>query len=623
MTGDDISNLGAVRRIGSVGWLRAAAVASLALLAAALIWLPAGANDPTFTVSPSEVNLTIGESTSFRVSWDKAPKELSWISMAIAEEGIGKLHVDIGGKADNDQATIMVMANATRKHVDFNLVAPFKFANDGSSFNIILDSGGVSGSEFANRALDTTLEVNLKAPPYMWGANLFGYLRYSTSANGPFTRDGVDLSKGTSVYTRFTVGTDIKVTISDGASARPAFYWKRPPTDKADPREPNVVKDAQYDMVELADELESGDCHHTRTTVAGRKFGTTTFMCRYDVTQADLDASPYVLGLYMNGWQVISDYSGKALQPRGLYGWALPKKKLEYKNFTVTPSNLKLSIPQGGSKSFTVQLPSDATRRDTVAVTLKPNDAPASLGGGSGAPLYGNNMGAGETKTWQVSVNADAAVNSTFKVRVYRLRAAPVIDPTDYTYTASEITVTVTAAPEPPTLDQADELSDLTDGKTVEIRSVISGSTACLDVQHAAAKNGQNVWTWECNQTVAQRWTLKKVGTNVGEYQLISKVGVGTSYCLDNRGDYHDGGRVGIWSCLADDSAYWWSNQVVIIEPDGDKTFTLAWNRTGETKTKLYTDRSAGNKRGSAEQVLDSNDANGDKWEIHIVSSGG
>ena len=333
--------------------------------------------------------------------------------------------------------------------MDFNVVRAVQVnANADSTFTISLSSDGVSGSEFANPEWSQKLTVKLKAPPYIWGANLFGYLWYSKSESGPFTKDGVTLEAGDSVYTRFEVGTDIRINEADDASARPALYWKRPPTDKADPTRTECRPDsAQYDIIGADDGLEERRLPRSpRTTVEGRAFGETTILCRYDVTQADLDASPWVLGLYMNGWQVVSDYSGKALQPRGLYGWALPKMALEYKDLTV--SETAMSIEQGDSAVFTVRLPSDATRRDTINASEFPSNAPGHVTGGSYGPLNDVNLGVGETATYTVHVDSGAAVGATFTVNVYRLNKDP--KPTDYTYRRHEITVTVTAATDPP-----------------------------------------------------------------------------------------------------------------------------------------------------------------------------
>ena len=95
-------------------------------------------------------------------------------------------------------------------------------------------------------------------------------------------------------------------------------------------------------------------------------------------------------------------------------------------------------------------------------------------------------------------------------------------------------------------------------GQTVNVRhesSTLSSTTGCLDVQWGKAANGQNVQTWECNDTKAQDWRLEQrtTGGQVGRYRLVSGLGDGSTYCLDNRGDYYDSARMGIWSCVGDD----------------------------------------------------------------------
>ena len=91
--------------------------------------------------------------------------------------------------------------------------------------------------------------------------------------------------------------------------------------------------------------------------------------------------------------------------------------------------------------------------------------------------------------------------------------------------------------------------------RTVVLENDLGSTTGCLDVQWGEAANGQNVQTWACNGTNAQEWTLEQrtSGDKQGSYRLVSGVGDGNTYCLDNRGDFHDGGRMGIWSCLDND----------------------------------------------------------------------
>ena len=69
-------------------------------------------------------------------------------------------------------------------------------------------------------------------------------------------------------------------------------------------------------------------------------------------------------------------------------------------------------------------------------------------------------------------------------------------------------TFTVAAPPGgPSSSDQT--LSALLD-KDLTLRHVSGGTVGCLDVQWADAKDGQNVQTWECNGTNAQKWQLQQ-----------------------------------------------------------------------------------------------------------------
>ena len=48
------------------------------------------------------------------------------------------------------------------------------------------------------------------------------------------------------------------------------------------------------------------------------------------------------------------------------------------------------------------------------------------------------------------------------------------------------------------------------DGQTLAVKHVTADSTACLDVSYGNAVNGQDVWTWDCNDTDAQQWTFEQ-----------------------------------------------------------------------------------------------------------------
>ena len=137
------------------------------------------------------------------------------------------------------------------------------------------------------------------------------------------------------------------------------------------------------------------------------------------------------------------------------------------------------------------------------------------------------------------------------------------------------------------------------DGQTLEVQHVTADSTACLDVKWGNASNGQDVWTWDCNNTNAQKWTFEKrtAGTYTGKYRLVSKLG---NYCLDNRGDFTTSDRMGIWSCVADTHGAA-ANQSVTIAASGDG-YTLTFSN-GSSSVWLVTDRASDNAKGGANQT--------------------
>ena len=143
------------------------------------------------------------------------------------------------------------------------------------------------------------------------------------------------------------------------------------------------------------------------------------------------------------------------------------------------------------------------------------------------------------------------------------------------------------------------------DGQTLEIQHVTADSTACLDVQWGNASNGQDVQTWDCNDTDAQQWTFEKrtSGTYQGSYRLVSGLG---NYCLDNRGDFATSDRMGIWSCVGDtDGAA--ANQSVTVAASGSG-YTLTFSN-GSSSVWLVTDRASDNAQGGANQTTASGTA--------------
>ena len=139
------------------------------------------------------------------------------------------------------------------------------------------------------------------------------------------------------------------------------------------------------------------------------------------------------------------------------------------------------------------------------------------------------------------------------------------------------------------------------DGQTLAVKHVTDDSTACLDVSYGSASNGQDVQTWDCNESDAQKWTFEKrtAGDYKDSYRLVSQVGDGT-YCLDNRGDFSTSNRMGIWKCV-DDTHWAAANQSVAIAASGDG-YTLTFSR-GNQSVWLVTDRASSNPQGGANQT--------------------
>ena len=159
------------------------------------------------------------------------------------------------------------------------------------------------------------------------------------------------------------------------------------------------------------------------------------------------------------------------------------------------------------------------------------------------------------------------------------------------------------------------------DGQTHTLRHVTSDSTGCLDVSYGTGSDGQVVWTWECNNTAAQDWKFEQrtSGTYKGSYRLVSGVGDGNTYCLDNRGDFATSARMDIWSCV-DDSHWAAANQSVNIAASGDG-YTLTFVRNSESAW-LTTDRSSTDTNGGVGQTTVSGTVpDGAVWRIGADAS--
>ncbi len=154
----------------------------------------------------------------------------------------------------------------------------------------------------------------------------------------------------------------------------------------------------------------------------------------------------------------------------------------------------------------------------------------------------------------------------------------------------------------PTTSAHADSPDDF-DGQTLYVWHETDESEGCLDVKHGDRSDGQDVWTWECNKTDAQKWIFEKrtAGDYKGSYRLVSALGSDT-HCLDNRGDFTTGDRMGIWSCVSDTHGAA-PNQSVTIAASGDG-YTITFVRNSDSKSVwLVTDRASNNPKGGANQT--------------------
>ena len=155
-----------------------------------------------------------------------------------------------------------------------------------------------------------------------------------------------------------------------------------------------------------------------------------------------------------------------------------------------------------------------------------------------------------------------------------------------------------TSVPTPPPTDDDDDF----DGQTLYVWHETDDSEGCLDVKHGNRTNGQDVQTWDCNKSDAQKWIFEKraAGDYQGSYRLVSALGSDT-HCLDNRGDFATGERMGIWQCVGDTNGAA-SNQSVTIAESGEG-YTITFVRNSDSKSVwLVTDRTSTNPKGGANQ---------------------
>ena len=152
-------------------------------------------------------------------------------------------------------------------------------------------------------------------------------------------------------------------------------------------------------------------------------------------------------------------------------------------------------------------------------------------------------------------------------------------------------------------------------GQDVEIVHSHGGTDACLDVKWGQAKNGQDVWSYACNGTNAQKWRLvARGGDAVGAYKVVSRLG---NYCLDNRGDFSDGGRMGIWSCVGDTHGAV-RNQSVYFKALAGGEYNLVFRKSDGTEVAVWAYRAGGDKNGNVGQRTSGHFADTRaRWSVH------
>ena len=138
-------------------------------------------------------------------------------------------------------------------------------------------------------------------------------------------------------------------------------------------------------------------------------------------------------------------------------------------------------------------------------------------------------------------------------------------------------------------------------GQTIELRHDNGRTVGCLDVTWAHARDGQNVQTWECNGTDAQKWLLEQrtAGDHAGRYRLVSALANGRTFCLDNRGEFRDSYRLDIWTCVADTHPAA-ANQTFDLAASGDG-YTLTFT-SGSDSSVMWAERAISWPRGNVGQ---------------------
>ena len=120
-------------------------------------------------------------------------------------------------------------------------------------------------------------------------------------------------------------------------------------------------------------------------------------------------------------------------------------------------------------------------------------------------------------------------------------------------------------------------------GQDLRITHVPNGG--CMDLKYGWTNNGQDIRTWPCNGTDAQKWKLESGSHSFsGMYRLVNKRNT-YSHCLDNTGTVSDGTNMHLWGCLGRSHEHA-SNQYFSIEHiSGNKYRMYFLNANATTKT--------------------------------------
>ncbi len=521
--------------------------------------------------------------------------------------------------------------------------APTVTATSASYTYTVADSDNTTGSGDED-TLTFTLAVAAEGSPTAPTVTKVSYHTWddahdpsATSATGPHPY-------GTALFVRFTFSKAMYFKPGDTDAARPAFVGvvdgKAGPRfrvverindeaheipDQCAPFNPTLTSHTVFQCMILEPawhlhgpgNLPNSNVQYTiRVLSASTDLGGTAMASHHTPTAITIDPTgPTVssTGYYSNA-AATTAISGSVSADDDIYTKVVFSENMAHKAATDASARPHFSYAIGGSTT--------ATQFDVVANTetlesgeCKPSSAPpantyvcmytvasgdtgsfdfvvaatrttTALGGGDVVPLTtdvsGNVLNATVFKTPGSKHSSSLSLTSGLKLYGLQLLSLKLASP---------------LADEPP----ADQGVTALVGKTLTLSHVTADATGCLDVQGAGANNGQNVQTWACNNTQAQEWRLEQrtSGDHAGRYRLVSGVGDGATYCLDNRGDFSDSDRMSIWSCVSDTHGAA-ANQTFDLTASGNG-WVLTFVRDS-TSSMLWAERSATDTNGNVGQ---------------------